>query len=246
MEEEPEQQAEPINTTAASLELIQQAREGNLEECRKLLQNGASVEEREEESGWTALMCASSEGHADVVNLLIEHSAVEAESARNGENTSKTTPLHWASYKGHAPAVWALLRAGMSPTALDSEKNMAVHLAATGGHLLIIQTLLSQGITVTSKNMYGNTAMQLTTCAECKELLRAAAGAANLGLFYLCSRTGEFTAEEDSVRIDCCHLFPSPCRSRPLCFSRTRPFFVTLPAEGARMRHSDNGAVPFR
>jgi len=185
-----------------SRELIEFAKLGDTAKCKALLSDGAMLGYIDEVSGWSALVWASSEGHAETVGMLLQSGAFEAEQQVVIDGMAPkacTSPLHWAAFKGHVHVVWQLLVAGFSPTALDTEKNTALHLAATGGHILILKTLLSEGVSVSAKNMYGNTALSLTTSAECQKLLRTAAIAADDGRFYLCSCSSEFFSNEKSV-----------------------------------------------
>jgi len=190
-------------------DLVFAARTGDLDAVRTLLLEGTPVgfrDTREGADGWTALKWAASEGHEEVLALLLEHDAAleeakfQEEAAAEG-SSAVGTPLHWAAYKGHLPIVWRLLTAKPKFLAkdLDAELNTPLHLAAAGGHLLVLKTMLSEGVDVNMKNAYGNFPVQLSTSAECQALLRDAAAAAKDGRYYLCSCSGEFCTEEQSV-----------------------------------------------
>lgn len=193
----------PIEDVA--LELIEFARAGNVAECKRLLSESTDVPFllSFRDDRWSALTWASSEGNLELVTLLLEHGAAESHlQSEEQEETDEpiTSPLHWAAYKGHLRIVWLLLVQGLSPSVPDSEQNTALHLAATGGHIAVLKTLLSVGINVIAKNEYGNSALQLTTSAECRELLRVAAKSSQDGRTTLCSCSGEFVSESDSVK----------------------------------------------
>ena len=51
------------------------ARTGSLARCKLLLAHGANVDAKDERRGQTALMWAAAEGHADVVEALIDADA---------------------------------------------------------------------------------------------------------------------------------------------------------------------------
>ena len=188
-------------------DLVFAARTGDYKTVEQLLTAGVPASfhnTRNGTSDWTALKWAASEGHEDVLTLLLEYNAAQAEA----DNDSKTetgqssgTPLHWAAYKGHVRLVWRLLTAkpNFSAKDVDSELNTPLHVAAAAGHLEVIKTMLGQGVDVNIKNIYGNIPLQLSTSGPCRELLREAAAAAKEGRYYLCACSGIFCSEKDSV-----------------------------------------------
>jgi len=176
-------------------DLILAAKLGELEEVRELLGTGLPVGFRDA-SGWTALTWSASEGHGDVATLLLDSGAAEAELEEM--EPGRSTPLHWAAYKGHTRIIWKLLTNGKLPVAsVDSEGNTPLHLASAGGHLLAIKTFLSEGVDVHLKNAYGNTALQLSTSETSQALLKEAAK--HDGETFLCSCSGAFCSAKDSV-----------------------------------------------
>ena len=83
--------------------LMLAALKGQLELATKLVAKGADVNK----TGWTPLHYAASNGHVDVIKLLIEnHAYIDAESP-NG-----STPLMMASMYGNAQSVKLLLEEG--------------------------------------------------------------------------------------------------------------------------------------
>ena len=76
---------------------------GHLDLTRKLVDRGADVNK----TGWTPLHYAATNGHLEIMSLLLEnHAYIDAESP-NG-----TTPLMMAAQYGSAAAVTLLLEAG--------------------------------------------------------------------------------------------------------------------------------------
>ena len=61
-------------------------------------------------NGWTALMCASSEGHLDIVQILLQAKAIPDLQNKNGD-----TVLLIAAAKGHSDIVQQLLECGANP-----------------------------------------------------------------------------------------------------------------------------------
>lgn len=206
--DEADPDAMAINESLMGSDLIASAKAGDVEQARSLLLSGALAGFKDS-GGWSSLTWAASEGHTEVVTLLLEQEGVapEAESGKAGEGLAvsadvpemNNNPMHWAAYKGHTHIVWKLLTAGFSPRLLDTEGNTALHLASAGNHWLILQSMLSHGIDVTAKNAYGNTPLKLTTDATCQTLLRRAMTAAVEGKVYLCSCSGEFVSAAESV-----------------------------------------------
>jgi len=209
LEDDPEAASMIENKLGA--DLIMSVRMGDVEQAKTLLSDGAPASFTDA-GGWSALTWAASEGHTEIIDLLLEAAAGPAppegeEKADEPEELEEdqqivptvTSPLHWAAFKGHVHIVWKLLTAGHSPRTLDSEGNSALHLASTGNHLLIVQTLLSQGLDTASRNVYGNAPLQLTTDPACQKLLRQAAVNAVQGRNYLCSCSGDFFSAADSV-----------------------------------------------
>jgi len=79
---------------------------GQLDLARRLIERGADVNK----TGWAPLHYAATNGHGDVIRLLLEHHAyIDAESP-NG-----TTPLMMAASYGSPVAVKILLEAGADP-----------------------------------------------------------------------------------------------------------------------------------
>jgi len=209
-------------------DLILAAKHGEITAVQELLASGLPVGFRDA-SGWTALMWAASEGHDDIVTLLLDNGAAEAELEEM--EPGRSTPLHWAAYKGHTRIVWKFLTNGKLPTAsFDSEGNTPLHLAAAGGHLLIIQTMLSQGVDVHLKNSYGNTALQLTTSEPCRILLREASKHDRDA--YLCSSSGAFISVANSVAMqvidEVSFPTPRPVRYSTECYAKIKAAEETL------------------
>ena len=72
--------------------------------ARLLLEKGAQVD-RARENGWTPLLIACQEGHADTARLLLDNGAEVDRAKEDGR-----TPLYIAKSQGHSSVV-ALLEA---------------------------------------------------------------------------------------------------------------------------------------
>jgi ankyrin repeat protein len=114
------------NTTLPGGEtaLMTAARVGTLASVKALLVRGATVDSKDEKHGQTALMWAAAEGHAPVVQMLIEVGA-----DFNARLASGMTPLLFAVREGHSDVVRVLLKAGVDvnePVPVEGGRRRAV------------------------------------------------------------------------------------------------------------------------
>ena len=87
--------------------------------------------------GSTPLHFAASEGHADMVKLLLDFNAdIEA------KNCHGNTPLLRASFKGQIGVVELLLSAKANPNNQNNGEYTALHFASWNGHLAVIKKLI--------------------------------------------------------------------------------------------------------
>lgn len=101
----PKTEVESLNKADES-PLMVAALGGQLELCGKLIARGAAVNK----TGWTPLHYAATNGHVDVIRLLLEeHAFIDAESP------NKTTPLMMAARYGSVEAARLLLQEGAEP-----------------------------------------------------------------------------------------------------------------------------------
>lgn len=89
-------------------------------------------------SGYTPLIYAAREGHADVVALLLELGADPNASTTAGSSTA----LHRAAYMGHGAIVQLLLAGRANPTLQDADGQTALHKAIQQGHTEVAAALL--------------------------------------------------------------------------------------------------------
>jgi ankyrin repeat protein len=109
----PRTEVESLNRADES-PLMAAALAGQLELCRKLIARGAAVNK----TGWTPLHYAATNGHVEVMRLLLEEYAfIDAESP------NKTTPLMMAARYGSVDAARLLLQEGAEPL-LKNEQGM--------------------------------------------------------------------------------------------------------------------------
>ena len=104
-----------------------------------LVKNGADVNAREMNRGWTALHFAVREGHVDIVEFLIEKGVV-----LDAQDTFGNTPLIEAihSFKGDPSIINLLLRHGANKNAANIEAISPISLARTIGDSTVIKILM--------------------------------------------------------------------------------------------------------
>ncbi|KAM6981310.1 ankyrin repeat domain-containing protein 50 isoform 1-T1 [Aplochiton taeniatus] len=165
--------------------IVQQALERE-DSIRTLLDNGASVNQRDS-SGRTLLANAAYSGTLEVVTLLVSrHADMELEdghgqtaltlAARQGHTKVVNcligceadinhsdhegwTALRSAAWGGHSEVVSALLYAGARVDCADADSRTALRAAAWGGHEDIVLNLLQHGAQVNRADNEGRTAL---------------------------------------------------------------------------------------
>src|SRR5262245_29246985 len=104
--------------------LMTAARVGNVASVKALIARGATVDAKDERHALTALMWADAEGHADVVQMLIEVGADYRLRLPSG-----FTPLLFAVREGRIDVVRTLLKAGVDvnePVPVDGPRRRGV------------------------------------------------------------------------------------------------------------------------
>ena len=135
--------------------LMTAARTGAVASVKALVSRGANVDSKEERRGQTALMWAAAEGHADVVQALIDADADFATRVPSG-----FTPLLFAVREGRIDVLRVLLKAGANVNEtipadagrrrgyggrLPPAGASALLLAVTNGHFELAAQLLDAG-----------------------------------------------------------------------------------------------------
>ena len=104
----------PVRRPELGAKLIAAVKAGKVEEARRLLEEGADPNARDER-GFTPLHLACARGNQELVELLLERGADP-----NAVGGAGVTPLHVAAYGGYRGAVEALLRWGADPSLRES------------------------------------------------------------------------------------------------------------------------------
>ena len=111
----------------------------------------------------TPLHVAVSEGHCDIVSLLIEHGA-----DINGRGIFRGTPLHRASKTGRLEVGQVLLNRGADIDASSTLNYTALIYATINGHFEFARMLLDSGASIGSRSFFGRTALHWA--AWCREI----------------------------------------------------------------------------
>ncbi|WP_353275368.1 ankyrin repeat domain-containing protein [Wolbachia endosymbiont (group A) of Pipizella viduata] len=91
------------------------------------------------------LHSAAKNGHADVVNALIQNGANV-----NAEDNFKSTPLHNAARNGHIDTVKVLIAKRADVNAKDIDGYTPLHWATRNGHTEIVRILIAYCLTIWS------------------------------------------------------------------------------------------------
>jgi len=162
-----------MSDPAAFLDAI---KSGDFERVKALLSADPQLVASRSEAGESAILTAVYRGHKDIVNLLVARGAemtiFEAAAAGeververlvdngapvNGLSADGWTPLHLASFFGHARIVELLLahEADVRATSKNSTANTALHAALAGRHPFVAGLLMGAGSDVNAVDAAG-------------------------------------------------------------------------------------------
>ncbi|GMH37736.1 hypothetical protein BSKO_05609 [Bryopsis sp. KO-2023] len=158
----------PTHTTAARKLLMklflqdesEQTAEGCLAALKFLMDQGANVEGRDEETGATPLIIAARLGHLAIVAELIAAGA-----DANAKNDNGITPLAMAAVQeGNSEVILALIDAGADVNAQGDLGSSALHNAAVYGHKDNAEALLSRGADASAASTVDGTTAENAVC----------------------------------------------------------------------------------
>ena len=132
---------DPIHfVNSAETPLMHAARAGSADAVKLFVLAGAKINARETWNGQSALMWAAAEGHASVVQALIDGGA-DLYARSNGG----TTPFIFAVRKGDMPTVKTLLNAGVDVNEKRIDSATPLLVAVINGHEDLVDLLLEKG-----------------------------------------------------------------------------------------------------
>lgn len=137
------------------------ARSGDVKKVRELLAEGQDVNAKHK--GYSALYLAAWQGHADVVEVLLDGGA-----EINDRTPEGGTALQYAAESGHEDIVRLLLERGGNPQLADRNGETPLHFAATAA---IARLLVDHGADVRARTHSGVTPLHLACSGAIAELL---------------------------------------------------------------------------
>jgi uncharacterized protein len=149
--------------TEGETPLMAASRSGSLPAVRALLARGVDVNATESFQQQTALMWASAEGHADVVEALIKagaspnlkaHVSSLTERKNADHPTGGFTALMWAARNGHEDAIRRLVQGGADMTIKNGDGASATMVAIYNDRFDIAKTLIDLGSDPSDGSLY--------------------------------------------------------------------------------------------
>jgi hypothetical protein len=145
------------------------AKSFELAEWKKLISQGANVNEQDVSSGNTPLHSACYQGELELVKLLLEHN-VDV----NLVNKKLSTALHFVCLgvertRERQKIVHLLVENKADIDQVDTENSTALHFACTGGDVVLVSTLVQLGASVSAADHQGNTPLHMAVSHGKKE-----------------------------------------------------------------------------
>ena len=134
--------------------------------------------------GFFPLLAASSNGHLEMVQYLVENGADV-----NAKNIQNETPVHFASVRDNLPIVNILIRNFANVNAEGFDANTPVHYAAYYGRSDVLQALINTGRAQINK--------KTSACNESS--LHQAASGGNVSCVKILLENGADISLEDSL-----------------------------------------------
>mmetsp|Transcript_7723 Transcript_7723/g.6903 ORF Transcript_7723/g.6903 Transcript_7723/m.6903 type:complete len:185 (-) Transcript_7723:125-679(-) len=173
------------------------AHKGDLEECKKLIEEPGEDEEAIDvnepgASDRRPLHRSAGGGHAELCEYFLSKGAVIDAVDKSGR-----TALHWAAISGHTEVVKLLLARGANVLAQSSNKMNALHMSCEGGRVETVRALMEFVGTDEEKK----TGLTMAKNNEDKTAWDIAAGASNKAVCQVLKELGDANGASSSCII---------------------------------------------
>ncbi len=155
------------NPADAGMELIEASQTGDLDRVRQLVQAGADVNANPLGIGVVPLIAAATEGHAEIVALLLEHDANP-----NSAGPGNMSALSAAIAAKHLQIAGQLLQCGADPNTQDQMAGFApLHYAVMAEDAGLVQLLIEKGANVNAANNDGATPLMMADAIKHEKII---------------------------------------------------------------------------
>ena len=149
-------------------DLIQALEKGLIEDVKSILSNFmVDVDCAIGIHGYTSLLMASSHGHKNLVDFLLDKGADP-----NKANSGGWTPLHFSIYRRHDYVVQLLLQRGSDPNTQAAYGDSPLYWAAYNGNKFVAELLINRGANILNENRGGNTALHAAAYYGNKDVVK--------------------------------------------------------------------------
>ncbi|KAJ3089344.1 hypothetical protein HK102_006615 [Quaeritorhiza haematococci] len=153
-----------VNLTTSATGLVPlhyAASKGYLDVVQVLVESAGALVDLPDPEGETSLLKAAYNGHVEVIQYLLSHSANVHHRCRDG-----WTALHNCGSRGHTAAAQCLIANGANVNTQSNTGHTPLMLAASKGYLDIVEILLQHEANPLVKNKFNDTAYDLAAQSE--------------------------------------------------------------------------------
>jgi ankyrin repeat protein len=129
-----------LSTPAHTADIVEAAKQGDLETVRSILAENPSAIRATDESRYTALHWAAMRAHWDVATLLLEYDPDVNAAGEDGGS-----PLNWAAHHDNVEFVGRLMDKGADPNARNRWGMTSLHTAVWRGCPNVARLMLDRG-----------------------------------------------------------------------------------------------------
>ena len=139
---------------------------GSFQEVKRLVENGAAINEKDERYNMTVLHIAAKSSSLEIVKYLVEHGAIV-----NCRDWWNRTPLHFAVESGAFSTVKYLIEQGARVNCKNDFEHTALHYASIYGSLEMVKYLVRHSANITSEDKNGSETVLYRACENGNDLV---------------------------------------------------------------------------